>query len=209
MAGRISQIQGEYDRSTSNYDREKLMERQAKLAGGVAVIKVGASTETELKEKKSRIEDALAATKAAALEGIVPGGGVTMLNAESALDGLKLEPEEMIGVNIVRKALEAPMRKIVENAGLEGSVVINKVKAFEDKNMGFDAATCEYVNLIEKGIIDPTKVVRTTLENAASIAALLLTTECVITEVPEPVPPMPGGGMGGGMGMPGGMGGMM
>ncbi len=209
VAGRISQIQGEYDRSTSNYDREKLMERKAKLAGGVAVIKVGASTETELKEKKSRIEDALAATKAAALEGIVPGGGVTMLNAESALDGLKLDAEEMIGVNIVRKALEAPMRKIVENAGLEGSVVINKVKAFEDKNMGFDAATCEYVNLIDKGIIDPTKVVRTTLENAASIAALLLTTECVITEVPEPVPPMPAGGMGGGMGMPGGMGGMM
>ncbi|MBQ9358051.1 MAG: molecular chaperone GroEL, partial [Abditibacteriota bacterium] len=149
------------------------------------------------------------ATKAAALEGIVPGGGVTMLNAESALDGLKLDAEEMIGVNIVRKALEAPMRKIVENAGLEGSVVINKVKAFEDKNMGFDAATCEYVNLIDKGIIDPTKVVRTTLENAASIAALLLTTECVITEVPEPVPPMPAGGMGGGMGRPGGMGGMM
>ncbi|MBP5274613.1 MAG: chaperonin GroEL [Abditibacteriota bacterium] len=209
VAGRISQIQGEYDRSTSNYDREKLMERKAKLAGGVAVIKVGASTETELKEKKSRIEDALAATKAAALEGIVPGGGVTMLNAESALDDIKLDAEEMIGVNIIRKALEAPLRKIVENAGLEGSVVINKVKALKDNNMGFDAASCEYVDMIEKGIIDPTKVVRTALENAASIAALLLTTECVITELPEPVPPMPAGGMGGGMGMPGGMGGMM
>ncbi|MBR4749923.1 MAG: chaperonin GroEL [Abditibacteriota bacterium] len=209
VKGRISQIQGEYDRSTSNYDREKLQERKAKLAGGVAVIKVGASTETELKEKKSRIEDALAATKAAALEGIVPGGGVTMLNAESALDAIELDRDEMIGVNIVRKALEAPLRKIVENAGLEGSVIINKIKSFDDKNMGFDAAKCEYVNMIDSGIIDPTKVVRTTLENAASIAALLLTTECVITEIPEPVPPMPAGGMGGGMGMPGGMGGMM
>lgn len=207
VAGRIAQIDAEYERSTSNYDREKLMERKAKLAGGVAVIKVGASTETELKEKKARIEDALAATKAAALEGIVPGGGVTMLNAINAVNNLKLSAEEMVGVNIIKKALEAPLRKIVENAGLEGSVIVNKIKTFENKNMGFDAATCEYVDMIASGIIDPTKVTRITLENAASIAALLLTTECVITEIPEPLPPMPAGGgmggMGGGMGMPG------
>ena len=207
VKGRINQIQAEHDRSTSNYDREKLMERKAKLAGGVAVIKVGASTETELKEKKSRIEDALAATKAAALEGIVPGGGVTMLNAIPAMEGLKLDAEEMVGVNIVKKALESPIRKIVENAGLEGSVIVNKIKSFNDKNMGFDAANGEYIDMIKAGIIDPAKVCRICIENAASIAALLLTTECVITEIPEPLPPMPAGGgmggMGGGMGMPG------
>jgi len=211
VKGRIHQIQAEYERSTSNYDKEKLQERKAKLAGGVAVIKVGASTETELKEKKARIEDALAATKAAALEGIVSGGGVTLLKAISKLDDVKVDAEEKVGVNIIKKALEAPARKIVENAGLEGSVIINKIKSLEN-GMGYDAANDEYVNMIEAGIIDPAKVVRITLENAASIAALLLTTECIITEKPEANPPMPmGGGMGGGMGMPGmgGMGGMM
>ncbi|MBQ7256308.1 MAG: chaperonin GroEL [Abditibacteriota bacterium] len=208
VKARIAQIDAEYERSTSNYDKEKLQERKAKLAGGVAVIKVGASTETELKEKKSRIEDALAATKAATLEGIVSGGGVTLLKAISKLDDVKAEDEEKVGVEIIRKALEAPARKIVENAGLEGSVIINKIKSMED-GMGYDAANDEYVNMIDAGIIDPAKVVRITLENAASIAALLLTTECVITEKPEPMPPMPAGGMGGGMPGMGGMGGMM
>ncbi|MBQ0105887.1 MAG: chaperonin GroEL, partial [Armatimonadetes bacterium] len=208
VKGRIAQIDAEYSRSTSNYDKEKLQERKAKLAGGVAVIKVGASTETELKEKKSRIEDALAATKAATLEGIVSGGGVTLLKTIAKLDDVKTDAEEKVGVDIIRKALEAPARKIVENAGLEGSVIINKIKSLED-GMGYDAATDEYVNMIDAGIIDPAKVVRTTLENAASIAALLLTTECVITEKPEPLPPMPAGGMGGGMPGMGGMGGMM
>ena len=205
VKARISQIDAEYARSTSNYDKEKLQERKAKLAGGVAVVKVGASTETELKERKSRIEDALAATKAATLEGIVSGGGCTLLKCIAKLDDIKVDAEEKVGVDIIRKAIEAPARKIVENAGLEGSVIINKIKSMED-GMGYDAANDEYVNMIEAGIIDPAKVVRTTLENAASIAALLLTTECVITEKPEPVPPMPagmGGGMGGGMGMPG------
>ncbi len=208
VKARIAQIDAEYERSTSNYDKEKLQERKAKLAGGVAVIKVGASTETELKEKKSRIEDALAATKAATLEGIVSGGGVTLLKTISKLDGVKADDEEKVGVDIIRKALESPARKIVENAGLEGSVIINKIKSMED-GMGYDAANDEYVNMIDAGIIDPAKVVRITLENAASIAALLLTTECVITEKPEPMPPMPAGGMGGGMPGMGGMGGMM
>ena len=206
VKGRIAQIDNEYAKSTSNYDKEKLQERKAKLAGGVAVIKVGASTETELKEKKSRIEDALAATKAATLEGIVSGGGCTLLKCIDKLDAVKVDAEEKVGVDIIRKALEAPARKIVENAGLEGSVIINKIKSLED-GMGYDAATDEYVNMIDNGIIDPAKVVRTTLENAASIAALLLTTECVITEKPEPAPAMPP--MGGGMPGMGGMGGMM
>ena len=201
IEGRIKQIRAQIEETTSDYDKEKLQERLAKLAGGVAVIKVGAATETEMKEKKARVEDALNATRAAVEEGIVPGGGVALLRAAKALDHLKLAGDEATGAHIVRRALEEPIRRIVENAGLEGSVVVEKVKAAKELAYGFDAEKNEYVDLMHAGIIDPTKVERIALQNAASIASLLLTTEALITDIPEEkgaMPAMPhGGGMGG------------
>ncbi len=200
IKGRIEQIRAEIERSTSDYDREKLQERLAKLSGGVAIIRVGAATETELKEKKHRVEDALSATRAAVEEGIVPGGGVALINAMSALDDLKGDTEdEQIGINIVRKALEVPMRKISANAGKDGSVIIENVRRMQaekkDINLGYNVMTEEYVDMIEAGVIDPAKVTRGALENAASIAAMILTTEALITDVPEEnapaAPPMP------------------
>ncbi len=185
IEGRIKQIRVQIEETTSDYDREKLQERLAKLAGGVAVIKVGAATETEMKEKKARVEDALNATRAAVEEGIVPGGGVALLRASEALGSLKLSGDEATGVSIVRRALEEPIRQIVENAGLEGSVVVEKVKAAIPITRGFDAETNEYVDMMQAGIIDPTKVERVALQNAASIASLLLTTEALITDIPE------------------------
>jgi chaperonin GroEL len=199
IEGRIKQIRAQIDETTSDYDREKLQERLAKLAGGVAVVKVGAATETEMKEKKARVEDALNATRAAVEEGIVPGGGVALLRAAKALDSTKLEGDEKVGSNIVRRALEAPIRQIVENAGLEGSVIVEKVKAATVATQGFDAESMDYVDLVKAGIIDPTKVERVALQNAASIASLLLTTEALITELPEEkpaaAPAMPHGDM--------------
>jgi chaperonin GroEL len=199
IEGRIKQIRAQIEETTSDYDKEKLQERLAKLAGGVAVIKVGAATETEMKEKKARVEDALNATRAAVEEGIVPGGGVALLRAATVLEKLKLEGDETVGANIVRRALEEPIRQIVENAGLEGSVVVEKVKAATAFAQGFDAETMQYVDMVEAGIIDPTKVERVALQNAASIAGLLLTTEALIADLPEatsaPTPPMPGGDM--------------
>jgi chaperonin GroEL len=197
IEGRIKQIRAQIEETTSDYDREKLQERLAKLAGGVAVIKVGAATETAMKEKKARVEDALNATRAAVEEGIVPGGGVALLRASSAVDGLKLEGDEKVGALIVRRALEEPIRNIVENAGLEGSVIVEKVKAEKVATRGFDAETLEYVDMLQAGIIDPTKVERVALQNAASVSALLLTTEALITDLPEEkaaaAPPMPHG----------------
>jgi chaperonin GroEL len=199
IEGRIKQIRAQIDETTSDYDREKLQERLAKLAGGVAVIKVGAATETAMKEKKARVEDALNATRAAVEEGIVPGGGVALLRASSAIDGLKLEGDEKVGAQIVRRALEEPIRQIVENAGLEGSVIVEKVKAEKVATRGFDAENLEFVDMIQAGIIDPTKVERVALENAASVASLLLTTEALITDLPEEkpaaAPAMPHGDM--------------
>ncbi len=196
IRGRIEQIRVEIDKTTSDYDREKLQERLAKLSGGVAIIRVGAATETELKEKKHRVEDALSATRAAVEEGIVPGGGVALINAMSALDDVKLDNEdEQIGVNIVRKSLVVPMRKIVENAGKEGSVVIENVRQAQlksgDTNIGYDVLRDEYINMVKGGVIDPAKVTRGALENAASIAAMILTTEALITDVPEKDKPAP------------------
>jgi chaperonin GroEL len=185
IQGRIKQLRTQIEETTSDYDREKLQERLAKLAGGVAIIKVGAATETAMKEKKARVEDALNATRAAVEEGIVPGGGVALLRAAEALDGLKLSGDEGTGVSIVRRALEEPIRQIVDNAGLEGSVVVEKVKGLVPITRGFDAETNEYVDMIQAGIIDPTKVERVALQNAASIASLLLTTEVLITDLPE------------------------
>ncbi len=203
IKGRIDQIRVEIDKSTSDYDKEKLQERLAKLSGGVAIIRVGAATETELKEKKHRVEDALSATRAAVEDGIVPGGGVALINAMKALDNMKMDNEDaQIGVNIVRKALEIPLRKISENAGKDGSVVLENVrreqKAKKDKNIGFNVISEEYVDMIKDGVIDPAKVTRGALENAASIAAMILTTEALITDVPEKekTPPMPPGGGG-------------
>ncbi len=196
IEGRIKQIRTQIDETTSDYDREKLQERLAKLAGGVAVIKVGAATETAMKEKKARVEDSLNATRAAVEEGIVPGGGVALLRAAKALDTLKLEGDEKVGAQIVRRALEEPIRQIVENAGLEGSVVVEKVKSDATPTRGFDAETMEYVDMLQAGIIDPTKVERVALQNAASVASLLLTTEALITDLPEEkkeAPPMPHG----------------
>ncbi|HAL15606.1 MAG TPA: chaperonin GroEL [Anaerolineaceae bacterium] len=194
--GRIEQIRVEIDKTTSDYDREKLQERLAKLSGGVAIIRVGAATETELKEKKHRVEDALSATRAAVEEGIVPGGGVALINAMAALDSVKMDnDDEQIGVNIVRKALEVPMRKIVENAGKEGSVVIENVRQAQkkagDNQIGYDVLRDEYMNMVKGGVIDPAKVTRGALENAASIAAMILTTEALITDVPEKDKPAP------------------
>jgi len=202
---RIAQLKKQIDDTDSDYDKEKLQERLAKLAGGVAVINVGAATETEMKEKKARVEDALHATRAATQEGIVPGGGVAFIRTIAALDKLKLEGDEKIGVNIVKRAIEEPLRQIVQNAGLEGSVVVQRIKQ-EKTNVGYDVSQDAYVDMIEAGVIDPTKVTRSALQNAASIAALLLTTEALIADKPEkddkmPMMP-PGGGMGG---MGGGM----
>jgi len=185
IQGRIKQIRAQIEETTSDYDREKLQERLAKLAGGVAVIKVGAATETEMKEKKARVEDALNATRAAVEEGIVPGGGVALLRAADALDSLKLSGDEGTGVGIVRRALEEPIRQIVENAGLEASVIVEKVRATVPHTRGFDAETSEYVDMMLAGIIDPTKVERVALQHAASIASLLLTTEVIVTDGPE------------------------
>jgi len=184
VMGRINQIKKQIEETESNYDREKLQERLAKLAGGVAVIKVGAATETELKEKKHRFEDALSATRAAVEEGIVPGGGVTYLNIIPALDGIGETPDEQHGAAIVRRALEEPLRQIAENAGLEGSVVVERVKNME-KGRGLDALTGEYVDMVKAGIVDPVKVTRSALQNAASIAGMLLTTEALVVEKPE------------------------
>jgi len=199
IEGRIKQIRAQIEETTSDYDREKLQERLAKLAGGVAVIKVGAATETAMKEKKARVEDALNATRAAVEEGIVPGGGVALLRASSAVEGLRLEGDEKVGAQIVRRALEEPIRNIVENAGLEGSVIVEKVKAEKVATRGFDAETLEYVDMLQAGIIDPTKVERVALQNAASVASLLLTTEALVTDLPEDkpaaAPPMPHGDM--------------
>ena len=197
IEGRIKQIRAQIDETTSDYDREKLQERLAKLAGGVAVVKVGAATETAMKEKKARVEDALNATRAAVEEGIVPGGGVALLRASKSIEKLKLEGDEKVGANIVKRALEEPIRQIVENAGLEGSVVVEKVKAETVPTRGFDAESLAYVDMIQAGIIDPTKVERIALQNAASVAGLLLTTEALVTDLPEEkpaaAPPMPHG----------------
>jgi len=210
IKGRIAQIKAQIEETTSDYDREKLQERLAKLAGGVAVINVGAATEVELKEKKHRVEDALSATRAAVEEGIVTGGGLTLIQAANALDKAILSEfaeEERVGFNIVKRALEEPIRQIAENSGVDGSIVAERAKN-EKKGIGFDANTLDWVDLIQTGIIDPAKVARSALQNAASIAGLLLTTESTITDLPEKEAPPPpgGGGMGGGMG---GMGGMM
>ncbi len=202
IKARVEMIRRQIDESTSDYDREKLQERLAKLAGGVAVISVGAATETEMKEKKARVEDALHATRAAVEEGIVPGGGVALIRCIPVLDKIEGNEEELVGVGIVRRALEAPLRTLSNNAGVEGSVVVQEVRKGK-KNYGYNVATGEYVDMLEAGIIDPTKVTRFALQNAASIAGLLLTTEVLITEIPEKEKPaMPGGGMGdmGGMG---------
>jgi len=198
IEGRIKQLRMQIEETTSDYDREKLQERLAKLAGGVAIIKVGAATETEMKERKARVEDALNATRAAVEEGIVPGGGVALLRASKGLDGLKLSGDEATGVDIVRRALEEPIRQIVQNAGLESSVVVEKIKAAKDVAYGFDAESNQFVDMVHAGIIDPTKVERVALQNAASIASLLLTTEALITNMPDDeknaMPSMPDGG---------------
>jgi len=199
IQGRVAQIRRQIDETTSDYDREKLQERLAKLAGGVAVINVGAATETEMKEKKARVEDALHATRAAVEEGIVPGGGVALLRAQKALDNIKgLEGDEKVGVAIVRRAIEEPTRQLADNAGREGALVVEEVKKRKG-NEGYDVANDEYTDLVKAGIVDPTKVTRSALQNAASIAGLLLTTEALVTEIPEKekTPPMPPGGMGG------------
>jgi chaperonin GroEL len=201
IQGRIEEIKVAIDKSTSDYDREKLQERLAKLAGGVAVINVGAATETEMKERKALVEDALHATRAAVEEGIVPGGGVALLRAQKVLDDFKLERhDEQVGVEILRRALEFPLRLIAHNAGQEGSIVVSNVSGSEEIGYGYNALTDEYGDLVGDGVIDPTKVVRSALQNAASIAGLLLTTEAVVVEKPQEEtagPPMPGGGMGG------------
>jgi chaperonin GroEL len=196
VEGRINQIRAEIDKSDSDFDREKLQERLAKLSGGVAVIKVGAATEVELKEKKHRIEDALSATKAAVEEGVVAGGGVVLINNVGSIKTAKMTDDEKTGAEIVKKALDEPLRQIATNAGLEGSVVVEKVKGLKE-GMGLNALTAEYVDMLEAGIIDPAKVTRSALQNAASIAALLLTTEALIADKPEEERMMPG--------MPGGM----
>jgi chaperonin GroEL len=199
IEGRVKQIRAQIEDTTSDYDREKLQERLAKLVGGVAVIKVGAATETEMKEKKARVEDAMHATKAAVEEGIVPGGGVALLRAGKALDKLKLDGDQSIGLQIIRRAIEEPMRWIATNAGQEGSIVVSKVKDMK-ADEGFNAGTETYEDLVKAGVIDPAKVVRSALQNASSIASLLLTTEALVSEIPEEkkeAPAAPGGGMGG------------
>ncbi len=205
IQGRVSQIKRQIEETTSDYDREKLQERLAKLAGGVAVVKVGAATESAMKEKKARVEDALHATRAAVEEGVVAGGGVALLRCQSALDKLDLKGDEAIGVQIIRIAIEAPLRQLVSNAGLEGAVIVQEVKKRKGAE-GFNVATREYTDLIKDGVLDPTKVTRMALQNAASIAGLLLTTECVVTEMPKEEKAMSSPGGGGGMGGMGGMG---
>jgi len=203
IQGRVNLIRRQIEETTSDYDREKLQERLAKLAGGVAVINVGAATETEMKEKKARVEDALHATRAAVEEGIVPGGGTALIRAQKVLDTLKLEGDEKIGLEIIRRAVEAPLRQLANNAGQEGALIVQEVKKRKG-NEGYNVATSEYVDLVKAGVVDPTKVTRSALQNAASISGLLLTTECVVTEVPEkdkPAMPPGGGGMGGMGGM--------
>ncbi|MBI4442936.1 MAG: chaperonin GroEL [Acidobacteria bacterium] len=202
IEGRVKQLRVQIEETTSDYDREKLQERLAKLVGGVAVIKVGAATETEMKEKKARVEDAMHATRAAVEEGIVPGGGVALLRAIPSLDKVQTEGDEKIGVNIVRRALEEPARQIVVNAGYEGAIVVEKIRENKDPEFGFNAETETYENLVKAGVIDPTKVTRLALLNAGSVAALMLTTEALVSEIPEEdkkMPAMPPGGMGGGM----------
>jgi chaperonin GroEL len=201
IEGRVKQIRTQIDETTSDYDREKLQERLAKLVGGVAVIKVGAATETEMKEKKARVEDAMHATKAAVEEGIVPGGGVALLRSTKAVDAIKADGDIKVGVQIVRRSLEEPLRQIAQNAGHEGAVVVARVRDAKNPEEGFNALTDDYENLVEAGVIDPTKVVRSALQNAASIASLLLTTEALVSEIPEEKEEKasPGGGHGGGM----------
>ncbi|HMH07822.1 MAG TPA: chaperonin GroEL [Terriglobales bacterium] len=203
IEGRVKEIRSQIDKTTSDYDREKLQERLAKLVGGVAVIKVGAATETEMKEKKARVEDAMHATRAAVEEGIVPGGGVALSRCVAALDKLKLEGDEQIGVNIVKRALQEPLRQIAENAGEEGAIVLGKVNDAKENNFGYNALTGEYEDLVKAGVLDPTKVVRTALQNAGSIASLMLTTEALVAEIPEEKKGAPAGGGHGGGGMEG------
>ena len=197
----MKEIRSQIDKTTSDYDREKLQERLAKLVGGVAVIKVGAATETEMKEKKARVEDAMHATRAAVEEGIVPGGGVALMRCGGAIDKLKLEGDEQTGALIVRRALEEPLRQIVGNSGEEGAIVVGKIRESKEASFGYNAQTGDFEDLVKAGVIDPTKVTRTALQNAGSIAALMLTTEALVSEIPEErkEPAMPGGhgGMGG------------
>jgi len=203
IEGRVNQIKAQIEETTSDYDREKLQERLAKLAGGVAVIRVGGATEIEVKEKKDRVEDALNATRAAVEEGIVPGGGVALLRAKKAIGKLhNANADVQAGINIVLKALETPLRQIAENSGVEGSIVVNKILESKSETYGFDAQTEEYVDMVEQGIVDPAKVVRAALQDAASVAGLLVTTEAMVAETPKDAPAMPampggGGGMGG------------
>ena len=207
IQGRINQIKAEIDNSTSDYDQEKLQERLAKLAGGVAVIGVGAATEVELKEKKHRVEDALSATRAAVEEGVVPGGGVALINVIDSLQDMSHDNVDInTGIGILRRALEEPMRQLARNAGAEGAVIIEEVRRrrVDDKYIGYNVLDNEYVDMVEAGIIDPAKVTRSAIQNAASIASMILTTEALITDIPEPAPPMPAGDPG-----MGGMGGMM
>ncbi len=201
IEGRVKEIRSQVEKTTSDYDREKLQERLAKLVGGVAVIKVGAATETEMKEKKARVEDAMHATRAAVEEGIVPGGGVALARCAAALDKVKAEGDEQIGINIVKRAITEPLRQIVENAGEEGAVILGKVLESKETNFGFNAFTNEYEDLVKAGVLDPTKVVRTALQNAGSIASLMLTTEALVAEIPEKKEAPAGGGHGGGGGM--------
>jgi chaperonin GroEL len=206
IKGRVKQIKAQIDETTSDYDKEKLQERLAKIVGGVAVINVGAYTETEMKEKKARVEDALHATRAAVEEGVVPGGGVALLRCVSALKGLKLDNHDQnVGVDILKRALEEPIRQIINNTGLEPSVIVDKVKSSKDANYGFDAASEEYVDMLKAGIIDPTKVTRYALQNASSVASLMLTTSVMISDLPEEKSEMPAMPPGGGMGGMGGM----
>jgi chaperonin GroEL len=201
IEGRVKEIRSQVDKTTSDYDREKLQERLAKLVGGVAVIKVGAATETEMKEKKARVEDAMHATRAAVEEGIVPGGGVALARCAAALDKVKADGDEQIGINIVKRAITEPLRQIVENAGEEGAVILGKVLESKETNYGFNAFSNEYEDLVKAGVLDPTKVVRTALQNAGSIASLMLTTEALVAEIPEKKEAPAGGGHGGGGGM--------
>ncbi len=199
IKNRVASIRAQIEETTSDYDREKLQERLAKLAGGVAVIKVGAATETEMKDKKMRIEDALNATRAAVEEGIVPGGGVALLKAIKGIDSLDAQGDELTGINIVKRALEEPLRQIVANAGFESAIIAEKVKANDEKYYGFDVMGEDFCDMVKKGIIDPTKVTRSALQNAASVASMIITTESLVTDIPEPEPEMPAGGAGGGM----------
>jgi chaperonin GroEL len=197
IEGRIKQLRTQIDETTSDYDREKLQERLAKLAGGVAIIKVGAATETEMKEKKARVEDALHATRAAVEEGIVPGGGVALLRASKKLHGMKVDGDEQIGIDIIRRACEEPIRQIVNNAGVEGAIIIGKIRESEEPHFGYNAQTDKYEDLVKSGVIDPAKVTRSALQNAASIAGLMLTTEAMVCEIPEKKQAPAGGGHGG------------